>query len=417
MRRGKAAACEQRDRREQREGSVRALPLLLVAASFACGLPEPARTSTAWSAACPIDLEMRAAEPVHAWAACDAETGIPGCRRLVTKGIVTPDPRIRVSDRGEVEIGYGQRLPAGGGSPASKQWVWAGIEGDVRVRAVQHDSDAAACTYYVEDLQHEALRLGVRGDGQRPLAESLVDGLVEVDRDAALRVLFRNADREVSRWNGDLRRVAPDRRLERHVLDAPEASRVQVIHEPARDPDSLGVGAAAPFEIAGRVYFEVGDAQQRAILSWSAGEGVQAIRRYPASEGRAAGNLGSDGKVLVWSEGEGRDEDGRFARSWIVAAPVSKPEQARRVAPDVAPHVGAAPFSMGCGWAGHRVPGGALLVDLASGETMQLSDRPALRWGSVLAISCDEAFVTFAGTEGTGLARIPRRTLRARGRS
>lgn len=389
---------------------TRALALLLLTAFLACSGSEARRTTTEWSAACPLELTTSAAGPVHEWISCEEETGLSGCRRLATQGAITPDPRVRVSSQGEVEIAYGQRLSSAGDSPASRQWVWAGIDGELRVRVVQHDSDAAACTYYVEELRDAALRLGVRGDGKAPLPESPVDGLLDIDREASARVLFRNADREVSRWNGRLRRVAPDRRLERHALGT-GARAVQVVHDPARDPDRLGVGAAAPFEIAGRVYFEVGDARQRALLSWTDEEGSRPLRRYTADEDRAAGNLGSDGEWLVWTEAEARDDRGRFQRAWIVAAPAANPGQARRIASDLAPHVGAAPFAVGCGQAGHRVPGGALFVDLESGETFELRDSTQLRWGSVVAISCDDLFVAYAASQGMELARLPRVSL------
>jgi hypothetical protein len=393
---------------------------LLALLAAACGVKE-SRVSTAWAAACPIQLETRADGPVHEWSDCTEETGIAACRRLVTPGSVTPDPRVRAIVGQGVEIAYGQRLEAGPGTGerARKQWLWAGIDGELRVRAVQMDSDEAACTYYVEELRDDGLRLSVRGDGRGPLAESPADGLVHVDREAEVRVLFRNENHEVSRWNGNLRRVAPGRRLERHDLTAAQGAAQEseqalaVVHDPKLDPDQLGVGAAAPLEVDGTLYFEVGDVGHRAILAWSSSEGVRAVRRYAVDEARAAGNLGSDGELLVWTEGEARGEDGSFGQTWIAAASVQQPQRVRRVAEDGSNRVGAAPFAVGCGWAGHRVPGGALLVDLESGETLRLYDGDELRWGNVLAISCDEVFVSYAtpraaNPRGMDLARIPR---------
>jgi hypothetical protein len=387
---------------------------LLAATLLTCG-PDARRTTTEWSAACPLELETHADEPVHDWVSCETETGLAGCRRLATPGVVTPTPRIHRSGSGALEIAYGQRLEASGGAPARKQWQWSGLEGDLRLRAVQEDSDTAPCTYYVETLDDDALRLGVRGDGRLPLADSLADGLLELDRSGRARVLFRNDDHEVSRWNGSLRRVAPDRRLERHALGEAEGDPVDVIHDPAGDPDRLGIGAAAPIEASGHVYFEVGDAKRRAILSWSEETGSRPLRRHADDAHRVAGNLGSDGDVLVWTEAEAPDDDGRFARSWVVVAPVASPDQARPVAPDSAPAVGAAPFAVGCGLAGHRTPEGALVVDLASGATRLLQSSSGLRWGNVVAVSCDEIFVAYAraqagaraGGRGMELARIP----------
>jgi hypothetical protein len=156
------------------------------------------------------------------------------------------------------------------------------------------------------------------------------------------------------------------------------------------------------------VVFEVGDTRTRALLAYHAGS-VRPLLRWPVAEGRGAGNAGSDGHDLVWTEGEDALGDGRYARTWVVSSPHSTDASAlrpRRVSADPNPLIGAAPFVVGCGRAAHWAPGGPFVVRLRDGALSVLPRGEGLRWGRPLALTCRELFWTYYRGAEAGIARI-----------
>jgi hypothetical protein len=172
--------------------------------------------------------------------------------------------------------------------------------------------------------------------------------------------------------------------------------------------DTLPLAGNSPLVEGSGVVFEVGDTRTRALLAYHAGS-VRALARWPLAEGRGAGNAGSDGHDLVWTEGDGALGDGRYARTWVVSSPHTTDASAlrpRRVSEDRNPLIGAAPFVVGCGHAAHWAPDGTFVVRLRDGAISALPRAERLRWGRPLALTCRELFSTYYRGSEAGIARI-----------
>src|SRR5262249_30878982 len=126
---------------------------------------------------------------------------------------------------------------------------------------------------------------------------------------------------------------------------------------------------------------------------------------------QAAGNLGTDGRVLVWTEGAEPLGDGRYRDTRVMMSPYATRAEdlvPRRVAGDPNPLIGAAPWVVGCGRAAHAVPGGVVIVDLNDGRTNELPRLPPeFQWGRPLALSCGELFTTAFNGKRAAIVRLP----------
>ncbi|HEU4730454.1 MAG TPA: hypothetical protein VFT22_21295 [Kofleriaceae bacterium] len=387
---------------------------------------------TRWTGAgerCPLWLpdSPAALPPPPSWAPCDAlGPGVRGCRSLVldwTPGdppALGAAPSMAVDADGRALVSY-NKLAIRAGDPGSyKQWVVAYVDGPVLAAVVQPWTTAPACTLVESGVGEGVAAWSVRatgspaeapaGAGARAAIDALLVAPLGGDH-AAPRVVVRDATATVSTWAvgaaAAVRSISPARRAE---LYDPDGRLRRVLHDPAADPDHLPL-AGNPVRVQGAdVLFEVGDARERAIMAYDPDGGVMPLVRFPAGSGRGAGNLGSDGQILVWTQGEGPLGDGRYRETTIQAAPYTTRAAAlepHRVAIDPNPLIGAAPFVVGCGRAAHAMRGGAAVVELATGRVSTLPPPPSgVSWGRPLALTCEELFITYFVGARAGIARL-----------
>jgi hypothetical protein len=124
--------------------------------------------------------------------------------------------------------------------------------------------------------------------------------------------------------------------------------------------------------------------------------------------------IGSDGKDMVWTLGEGR-KDGEYTwpvRSIITAPYTTDPAavQSRRLRSDAGIIVGPDDWSVGCGYGGRTIIGtnGVQIVRLSDGVAWHLTSPKGsgVGWGDVIGFTCEEAFVRIETLSGANVVRI-----------
>lgn len=135
---------------------------------------------------------------------------------------------------------------------------------------------------------------------------------------------------------------------------------------------------------------------------------------YRPDDDHAAGNLATDGKVLVWLEGHGPEQiNGAFWTTgdyWM--APLVKDPKAlapKRIRSELPNAVGQLPLVVGCGMVTTANSKGTRIVRLADGYSTFLPGDPKTSWNWLhpLAITCNEIFIRTGYKADTGLVRIP----------
>jgi hypothetical protein len=147
------------------------------------------------------------------------------------------------------------------------------------------------------------------------------------------------------------------------------------------------------------------------LWSFNLASGAQKLVSFGADVTRGAGNLATDGEVLVWLQGEGRTGDAGGGRTYptrsVMVAPFeTAPEnlRPRRLRSWLPPSIatGLAPAAVGCGFAAfshvpRELTEELFIVRLSDGVAWILRS-PADRhwvWGYPVAVTCTEVFVTW----------------------
>jgi hypothetical protein len=155
------------------------------------------------------------------------------------------------------------------------------------------------------------------------------------------------------------------------------------------------------------------------LWTWTKQDGSRELTPFGSDLSKGAGNPGTDGKDLVWVQGEDRmPSDEWFPTRSIMTAPFTTDPaelQPRRLRSWVLAGIGTShrPPVVGCGHAAliswNKQEGLSLLiVRLSDGRAWQLRGppAPAPHWYSPVAITCDEVFAIFEGSPMWSLRRV-----------
>lgn len=370
-----------------------------------------------WGEACPLWLAGGDSLPAPPrWEACEGFSPELACRRMTTDwphGTGTAlgvTPRLKV-EGGKATLAFNRLAIEGSGSARSyKQWLVADVDGPTRFALGLPYAGDPGCTLVEQPFGGGTAAFAVRGEGGSDTASSKVDGALIVDlASREMRVAFRNDDDEVSSWSAWgptlVRAIAPARRAE---LTSGGAARA--LHDPDRDPEGLPLAGNAPLVgERGEVFFEVGRGLRRALHAFDPATGSRPLVRPPAGDGKGAGNAATDGRDLVWVQGEGDDERGRYQRAFIMASPhTTDPSRLKphRIAPTPNTSIGTSPLAIGCGRVAQWAPEGLLIVRLRDGASRLLKAPEGRKWGQPLGLTCDELFVTYFEAQATNIARL-----------
>jgi hypothetical protein len=173
------------------------------------------------------------------------------------------------------------------------------------------------------------------------------------------------------------------------------------------DPELLDINEA--FVSGNAIFWTTNDLYRVGLNSWNETDGARPFIRYIGDATRGAGNLGTDGTDLVWSEGEGKQPtDTLFPTRHIMTAPFTTDPNAlqpKRLRSDPAPKIGVSRFGVGCGFAAHGMP--VAIVRISDGYSWVLPDDiTGFGPWKVLGIDCTHVYLQGMLDGKLNIARI-----------
>ena len=180
-----------------------------------------------------------------------------------------------------------------------------------------------------------------------------------------------------------------------------------LVYDPGTDVENMPAHNVSAHGDA--VFFEVGVAGYRGVMSWIPGAGLRPLLRWFGDTTQGAGNFATDGKDMVWTYGKNKPAGSsqEYPVRDIMTAPfTTDPDVVKTTAkrlrsdPDqMSPY----PYGIGCGYAGRQFYSGTsndgLLVRLSDGVSwiIDAPDSPPgdYQFLGVLGFTCEELFATF----------------------
>lgn len=166
----------------------------------------------------------------------------------------------------------------------------------------------------------------------------------------------------------------------------------------ATDPENLQI---SDIVLSGdAAFWDANDSLQAAIGSWDPAHGTRQLVRFLGDHTKGAGGLGTDGKDMVWSYGEGKqpgDDISTYPTRSIMTAPFTTDPAAlkpRRLRSQPGETIGVTTWVLGCGYAAHVSGLGAIVVRIADGVSWVLpSNYPDFTPKTPIGLTCDDVFV------------------------
>jgi hypothetical protein len=253
------------------------------------------------------------------------------------------------------------------------------------------------CYVVANDLNEGKIALQLRAKGSPAVREHADRAALggDVDRPAGIVAMFSDAEARAddsyrigARW---LTRIGESFELTAHDV---ASDTVHAVHSPASDPEQL---PARHVRVHGdAIFFTTASRTRSGINVWTKAHGARPLLRWAGNSSRGAGNLGTDGTHLVWSEGEGKDAGTSYPERYVVTAPfTTNPEELRprRLRRQQSRHIADRPWQVGCGRAAHQAGNRAIeVVDLKSGDAFVATSRPGLVLAEPLAVTCSELY-------------------------
>jgi hypothetical protein len=167
-----------------------------------------------------------------------------------------------------------------------------------------------------------------------------------------------------------------------------------------------GLDQGIPIPTDGALFWPADNASYQKMKVHTPKDGVQDFLTAGATITHGYGDLGTDGKDLVWVEAQGRKAvTDPFDTYTIMTAPfTSSPSavQPRRVRSETGPAFGTSGFVVGCGHSARTNGTHTRVVRLSDGRSWLLPSTAGASWiwGNPLALTCDELFAS-ASVDGT----------------
>lgn len=368
-----------------------------------------------WSADCPLYYPASADHlpPPIEWKPCGKAPPGVACRVMATDW--TDQPRATMS--------YYPKFSAGDGKPmillrrvTPRSWleIVAEVDGPVRnavlrIKAPGDSPAKAGCMTQLEDLDEGRWALRIRGhdangDSSKSPHSGGIGGVVGMREPT---VIARAADSRVYSFQVSATRLArvgvPGSAVSTSLWSRPSDKQVT---SPADDPEGLKAGQVA---LSGdTLFWSTATATVHGINVWTPKAGAQPFVRFVGDSTRGAADLGTDGKHLVWSQGEGKKpKEPVYPKRSVMTAPFTSNPTAvkpRRLRSAPYENIGSQQWVVGCGFAAHSARGNDLvIVRLPDGQAWFVEQQlPDFALFSPLGLTCEEAF--FVGRFGGRLS-------------
>jgi len=158
------------------------------------------------------------------------------------------------------------------------------------------------------------------------------------------------------------------------------------------------------------IFFPVMSGARVGLVVWDAEHGSRPLLGWIGDGTRAAGDLGTDGKDLVWSYGELKGTGKPPSRSLMTAAFTTDAAslQPRRVRSDPGTGIEGNAWVVGCGMAAHTSGGGGItVVRLADGRSWSVPGRSSnFALEAPIGLTCDEVFAPGLLNGRTSIAAV-----------
>jgi hypothetical protein len=402
-------------------------------APFSCNGPKPAAIPDGWiqwaGLGCHCDLSIPGSQaalpaPIR-WEPCAVAT-LPGlgCLQMKIDWPHSSEPLGRVRfDAGSTGKPMFLFARASLLEPHPyMEYVVAEVDGPVRFALRRPGKWNSGCTLYAEDIWEGRFAISVQGDGVvQNTISSTSDALIrgEVGKLVPFAGPEKNDDADVWSWSVGkdwfVKTIAPTLAAELH---APSFIAKTVLWSAGTDPDGLPLAGGSPRPIGSDVLFEVGTLTMSGIMAYDEVRGVHPLVRWYGNTAQGAGNMATDGKHIVWTQGEGKRRDDPYHPvQSIMAAPYTTDPVAlkpRRLRSEPAPNnIGGNVFAVGCGYAGHDAMPAVddIIVRISDGMSWELPHKDgAWYWGKVLGFTCEEVF-EIVYTPAPNIARVRLKSL------
>ncbi len=369
---------------------------------------------TGWSDQCPIYVPAPGCQlpaPIE-WEPCPPP--VPQdivCKRMKNTwgGTASPFPRFwRDPSSGAALILFTrEEHPSDTGSAVR---LVAEADGPLRMAQFYADYHSAQCAYSEEDLSDSRYLLNPH-TGSALQNRGAIGGTI----DSATPSVLQRVN-EPSNWRISSQWVA------QLTLGAVKAwswdgNTSTMVYEAAKDPN--GLQPHDPLPRNSDIFVNVGDLTLCGEMSWNPQDGLRPLLRRYSDPTWAAGNFGTDGKDMVWTQSQGAnacDNDGPNPEVWTApytTDPAVLKTTARRVRTDVR-GMSAYPYAVGFGYAarwdtfGSPMANSAFIVRLSDGRSWVLIGFPkagTLDWTQPLGFTDQELFIS-AGVPDTTIVRI-----------
>jgi hypothetical protein len=155
------------------------------------------------------------------------------------------------------------------------------------------------------------------------------------------------------------------------------------------------------------MFWTAASLQHDGIMVWDAVNGVRPFVRWVGDYTQGAGDLGTDGVDLVWTQGEGKQPNDTVypIRSIMTAPFTSDPAalQPRRLRSQPHTNIGSVQFEVGCGYAAHDgAANDMVIVRLADGASWIIpTTYPDFMIYSAVGLTCEHVYIlgNFSGVD------------------
>lgn len=310
------------------------------------------------------------------------------------------------------------------GNPDVRYHLIAEADGPVRQAWLQVNPVSAGCFMNAQGLNEGKYLWTMWGDTWDDPEYDTIEGFIAGDLSGTSPPVVVKQPKQQglgSDWDVSANWIV-QKKGPRYVRPWDKPSESTLIHAAVDDPN--GALATIVVPVGPRILLGVGQGEYHGISLWSPEKGLQPWQRWSDDFTRGAGNVGTDGKDVVWTYGEGKKpQDEEFPATSVFTAPYATEMTTieatkRRLRADMGrPADRFYQYAVGCGYAARRYDVGGmtsnlLIVRLSDGQGWKINGKPLgpdnVDWAQALGISCEHVYVGL-GTKGSSIriARIP----------
>ena len=376
-----------------------------------------------WSCECPFWVPTKPEDmpAPFQWQPCSADgpTGVE-CEELVLDYAFGDELGMGISRMGTDADGKPVIATQRAGSKGTQTFI-AEPDGKVLFAMMRDTVYWGGCRAVVSGVDHGRFGIKLRGDGTTPDGDtSDVDGLLYGDLGDLRPHVAPLRDDGAPVWGWTMGAGfwvnSMSKSPVQAVAIAEDFSTSFALWPPAGgDPDGLPLvtGGYSPVVVGRDILFSVGTLAMAGVMAYDDQRGVHPLIRTYGDPNLGAAGLGTDGKDMVWTLGEGHAPGVLgFVKRSVWTAPYTTDPSAlkpRRLRSDPAMDLGVNEFVVGCGYATHADPDAqnTLLVRLSDGVAWTLRTASSeFAWGPQLGITCTNAYYYIYDRGAFSLARV-----------